>query len=147
MKPIVEILEAAERAVLAHTIESTRGLRAYLCQHGGEAQLSLLQDEAVRRGLYRYMGQRYAELLETVLCRTRQCISLGRIKTEDELRHYLIDLAPSLVRFRDLDLVVKDLLIEARQTGLFSLVAQLAPRPAEERQTAFHRSRTKELTS
>ena len=79
-----------------------------------------------------------------MLCRTRQCISLGRIKTEDELSHYLINLAPSLVRFRDLDLVVKDLLIEARQTGLFSLVSQLAPRPAEERQTAL---RTKELTS
>ena len=129
MNPIVEIVEAAEREVLAHTIESTRGLRTYFCEHGGEVRLSLLQDEAVRRGLYRYMGECYAKSLETVLCRTRQCISLGRIETEDELRHYLINLAPSLVRFRDLDLVVKDLLIEARQTGLFSLVAHLAPRP------------------
>ncbi len=92
--------------------------------------MSSLQEEAVRRGLYRYMGQRYAELLEMVLCRTPQCISLGRIKTEDELRHYLIDLAPSLVQFRDLDLVRKDLLIEARQTGLFSLVAQPCFSPA-----------------
>ena len=70
MNAIVEIVEAAEREVLAHTIESTRGLRAYLCEHGGEARLSHLQEEAVRRGLYRYMGQRYAELLGTVLCRT-----------------------------------------------------------------------------
>ena len=108
--------------------------------------LGSLQEEAVRRGLYRYMGQRYAKLLETVLCRTRQCISLGRMQTEDELRLYLIDLAPSLVRFRDLDLVVKNLLIEARETDLFSLVAQLAPRAAEERQTAFHQPRTKEPT-
>ena len=61
MKPIVEILDAAEREMLAHTIESTRGLRAFFCQHGGEEVLSALQVEAVRRGLYRYMGQRYAE--------------------------------------------------------------------------------------
>lgn len=61
MKPIVEMIEAAEREVLAHTIESTRGLRAFFCQHGGEELMSSLQEEAVRRGLYRYMGQRYAE--------------------------------------------------------------------------------------
>ena len=102
MKPIVEIVEAAEREVLAHTIESTRGLRAYCCEQGGEARLDLLQDEAVRRGLYRSMGECYAKLLSSVLCRTRQCIFLGRIKTEDELSHYLIEVAPSLVRFRTL---------------------------------------------
>ncbi len=127
MNSIVEIVAAAEREVLAHTIESTRGLRAFFCQHGGEETLKSLQEEAVRRGLYRYMGQRYAKLLETVLCRTRQCISLGRIKTEDELKHYLIDLAPSLVWFRDLDLVVKDLLIDARQTGCSALSPSWLP--------------------
>ena len=146
MERLVDIVDAAEREVLAHTIESTRGLRAYFCEHGGEAGLSLLQDEAVRRGLYRYMGEFYAQALSSVLCRTRQCICLGRIKTEGELSHYISALAPSLVRFRDLDLVVKDLLIEARQMGLFSLVSQLAPPPAEEHQIALHQPRTKELT-
>ncbi len=126
MNPIVEIVEAAEREVLAHTIESTRGLRAYLCEHGGETRLSLLQDEAVRRGLYRYMGERYAKLLDTVLCRTRQCIAFGRIRTEDELRLYLVDLAGSLVRYRDLALAINDLLIHARQTGLYSFLASTA---------------------
>jgi hypothetical protein len=123
MDPIVEIVEAAEREVLAHTIESTRGLRAYLRQHGGEEQLSLLQEEAVRRGLYRYMGQDYAKVLETRLCRARQCTAFGRIKTDDELRIYLIELAGSLVRYRDLSLAINDLLIHARQTGLYSLLA------------------------
>jgi len=123
MDPIVEIVEAAEREVLAHTIESTRGLRAYLCQRGGEEQLSLLQEEAVRRGLYRCMGQHYAKVLETMLCRARQCIAFGRIKTDDELRVYLIELAGSLVRYRDLALAMNDLLIHARQTGLYSLLA------------------------
>ena len=126
MNPIVEIVEAAEREVLAHTIESTRGLRAYLCQHGGEAQLTLLQEEAVRRGLYRYMGECYAKVLETMLCRTRQCIAFSQIKTDDELRVYLIDLAGSLVRYRDLALAKDDLLIHARQTGLYSLLASTA---------------------
>ena len=123
MDPIVEIVEAAEREVLAHTIESTRGLRAYFCHHGGEAQLSLLQEEAVRRGLYRYMGECYTKLLETMLCRTRQCIALGRIRTDEELRLYLIDLAGSLVRYRDLALAINDLIIHARQTGVYSLLA------------------------
>ncbi len=123
MNPIVEIVEAAEREVLAHTIESTRGLRAYFCQHGGQERLSLLQEEAVRHGLYRYMGECYAMVLETMLCRTRQCIAFGRIKTDDELRLYLINLAGSLVRYRDLALARNDLLIHARQTGLYSLLA------------------------
>lgn len=126
MKPIVEIVEAAEREVLAHTIESTRGLRAFLCQHGGEEQLSLLQEEAVRRGLYRYMGECYAKELESMLSRTRQCIALGRIRTDDELRLYLIELAGSLVRYRDLALAINDLLIHARQTGVYSLLASAA---------------------
>lgn len=56
MDPIVEIVDAAEREVLAHTIESTRGLRAFLCQHGGEEQLSPLQEAAVRRGLLSLHG-------------------------------------------------------------------------------------------
>ncbi len=93
MKPIVEMIEAAEREVLAHTIESTRGLRAFFCQHGGEELMSSLQEEAVRRGLYRYMGGS----VEVLLHRTRQCIAFGRIRTEDELRLYLVDLAGSLV--------------------------------------------------
>ena len=126
MNPLVEIVEAAEREVLAHTIESTRGLRAFLCQHGGEERLSLLQEEAVRRGLYRYMGECYAKVLETMLCRTRQCIVLGRIRTDEELRLYLIDRAGSLVRYRDLALAINDLLIHARQTGLYSLLASTA---------------------
>ena len=44
MNPIVEIVEAAEREVLAHTIESTRGLRAYLCLSGSEEELGPLQE-------------------------------------------------------------------------------------------------------
>ena len=126
MKPIVEMIEAAEREVLAHTIESTRGLRAFFCQHGGEQLMSSLQEEAVRRGLYRYMGQRYAGAVEVLLHRTRQCIAFGRIRTEDELRLYLVDLAGSLVRYRDLALAINDLLIHARQTGLYSFLASIA---------------------
>jgi hypothetical protein len=125
MAPIVEIVEAAEREVLAHTIESTRGLRAYLCQHGGKERLSLLQEEAVRRGLYRYMGECYAKELEATLCRTRRCIALGRIKTDDELKFYLTDLAATLVRYRDLAPAINDLLIQARQTGVYSLLAHI----------------------
>lgn len=126
MKPIVEILDAAEREVLAHTIESTRGLRAFFCQHGGEEVLSALQVEAVRRGLYRYMGQRYAEAVEALLERTRQCIAFGRIRTEDQLKRYLVELARSLVPYSDLDRAVNDLLIHSRQTGLYSLLASTA---------------------
>ena len=126
MKPIVEILDAAEREVLAHTIESTRGLRAFFCQHGGEEVLSALQVEAVRRGLYRYMGQRYAEAVEALLDRTRQCIAFGRIRTEDQLKRYLVELAKSLMPYSDLDRAINDLLIHARQTGLYSLLASTA---------------------
>lgn len=126
MKPIVEILDAAEREVLAHTIESTRGLRAFFCQHGGEEVLSALQVEAVRRGLYRYMGQRYAEAVEALLERTRQCIALRRIRTEEQLKGYLVELAESLVPYSDLNLAINDLLIHARQTGMYSLLASTA---------------------
>ncbi len=126
MEPIVEMIDAAEREVLAHTIESTRGLRAFFCQHRGEELMSSLQEEAVRRGLYRYMGQRYAEAVEVLLHRTRQCIAFGRIRTENELRLYLVDLAGSLGRYSDRALAINDLPIRARQTGLYSFLASTA---------------------
>lgn len=71
------------------------------------------------------MGECYAKELEATLSRTRRRIVLGRIKTDDELKFYLTDLAATLVRFRDLALVINDLLIEARQTGLYALIVQV----------------------
>ena len=53
MDPIVEIVEAAEREVLAHTIESTRGLRAYLHQamrvwgHPGGLEVTVVDADTV----------------------------------------------------------------------------------------------------
>ena len=126
MERLVEIVDAAEREVLTHHIESTRGLRSFLLQDGGEALLSSLQEEAVKRGLYRYMGQRYAEALKDLLAQTRQCIAFGRIRTNDQLKRYLIELAASLVPYSDLDLAINDLLIHARQTGMPSLLASTA---------------------
>ena len=126
MERLVEIVDAAEREVLAHTVESTRGLRAFFCEHGGEEMLGSLQVEAVRRGLYRYMGQRYAEAVEELLARTRQCIAFGRIRTDDQLRRYLVELAASLVPYSDLALAINDLLIHARQTGMYLLLASTA---------------------
>jgi hypothetical protein len=67
MDSMIEIVKAAEREVLAHTIESTRGLHAYFCLHGGEAQVQRLQQEAVLRGLYRDLAERYTECLGGVL--------------------------------------------------------------------------------
>ena len=131
MDPIVAIVAAAKREVLAHTIESTRGLHAYLDLHGGAERLSLLQEEAVRQGLYRYMGKIYAEILEATLKRTRRCILAGRIGTDDELKRFLVHLAGNLEQYRDLDRVINDLLIEARQTGLYSLLPK--KQPAQER--------------
>lgn len=126
MERLVEIVDAAEREVLAHNVESTRGLRAFFCQHGGEELMSSIQEEAVRRGLYRYMGQRYAEAVKELLARTRQCIAFGRIRTDDQLKRYLGELAASLVAYSDLDLAINDLLIHARQTGMYSLLASTA---------------------
>lgn len=145
MDPIVEIVEAAEREVLAHTIESTRGLRAYLSLHGGEMRLLEMQEEAIRRGLYRYMGDRYGAELEGTLRRTRTCIAAGRITTDEDLRLYLTHVAVSLVRFRDLELVINDLLIEARQTGLYCLITHSRSRLAGQRPLALHQPGTKEL--
>ena len=126
MERLVEIVDAAEQEVLAHTVESTRGLRAFFCEHGGEAMLGSLQIEAVRRGLYRYMGQRYAEAVKELLARTHQCIAFGHIRTEDQLKRYLVELAASLMPYSDLDLAINDLLIHARQTGMYSLLASTA---------------------
>ncbi len=56
------------------------------------------------------MGECYAKEFEATLLRTRQCIVLGWIVTDDELRRYLTDLATTFVRFRDLALVINDLL-------------------------------------
>ncbi len=133
MDPIVEIVAAAEREVLAHTIESTRGLRACLCLHGGEMRLPQMQEEAVRRRLYRYMGERYGTELEGTLRCTRTCIGAGRITSDDELRRYLTHVAVSLVRSRDFDLVINDLLTEARQTELYCLIDKSRSRLAGER--------------
>ena len=88
--------------------------------------LSSLQEEAVRRGLYRYMGQRYAEAVKELLARTRQCIAFGRIRTEGHLKRSLVELGGSLVPYSDLDLAINDLLIHARQTGMYSLLASTA---------------------
>ena len=141
MERLVEIVDAAEREVLAHTVESNRGLRAFFCEHGGEAMLGSLQIEAVRRGLYRYMGQRYAEAVEKLLARTRQCIAFGRIRTDDQLKRYLVELAESLVPYSDLDRAVNDLLIHARQTGLYSLLASTAAKNLPHHGSPYDRDR------
>ena len=127
MEPIADVVRAAKGEVLAHNIESTRGLHAYLLLHGGETGVAALQEEAVRQGLYLYMGLVYSRALRAALDQARRCILARRITADGELRHYLENVALTLEHYRDLDLVENDLLIDARQMGLYSLMAQLQP--------------------
>ena len=74
------------------------------------------------------MEQGYADAVKLLIHRTPQCIAFGRIRTEDELRIYIVDLAGLIVRYRHLAFAINDLLTHARQTACIRFLRVPPPR-------------------
>ena len=62
--------------------------------------LEVLQEQAVREGLYRCLGERYSFALQSAISQARNAIQLGLIGSEPELAAFIQTMAASLKRFR-----------------------------------------------
>jgi hypothetical protein len=127
MNTAAEIIEAARQRILAHRIECSMDLLGYLRLRASleDIPLERLQEEAVRQGLYRYLGERYAWALQSAISQARSAVQMGLIGSEAELAAFIQTKGDSLERFRREDRTLSDLFIDARQGGLYELIAPL----------------------
>jgi hypothetical protein len=127
MNTAAEIIEAARQRIRAHRIECSVDLLEYLSFWASleDVDLEVLQEEAVRQGLYRCLGQQYALALKSAISQARNAIQLGMIGSEAELAAFIQTMGDSLKCFRREDRTLSDLSIDARQAGLFELIAPL----------------------
>ena len=123
MNTVAEIIDAGRQRILTHRIECSVDLLEYLSFRASRENvpLELLQEEAVREGLYLCLGHQYALALQTAISQARNAIQLGLIRSEAELVDFIQVRAGSLKRFRR-DRVLSDLLIDARQEDLYELI-------------------------
>ena len=130
MNTVAEIIEAARQRILAHRIECSMDLLEYLSFWASleDVALEVLQEEAVREGLYRCLGERYSLALQSAISQARNAIQLGLIRSEAELGAFIQTMVDSLKRFRHEDRTLSDLSIDARQGGLYELIASLGER-------------------
>jgi hypothetical protein len=126
MNTVTEVIEAARQRILAHRIECSIDLLQYLSFWASleDVALEVLQEEAVREGLYRCLGERYS-LLQSAISQARNAIQLGFIGSEAELAAFIQTMGDSPKRFRREDRTLSDLSIDARQGGLYELIAPL----------------------
>ena len=134
MNPAAEIIEAARKRILVHRIQCSVDLLEYLSFRSSveDVTLEVFQEEAVRQGLYRYLGQQYALALQSAISQARNAIQLGVIGSEAELTAFIHTLTDSLKRFRREDRTLSDLSIDARQGGLYELIGSLGERSCRE---------------
>jgi len=127
MNTVAEIIEAARQRILAHRIECSMDLLEYVSFWASleDVALEVLQEEAVREGLYRCPGERYSLALQSAISQARNAIQLGLIGSEAELGAFIQAMVDSLKRFRHEDRTLSDLSIDARQGGLYELIAPL----------------------
>src|SRR5450432_3586882 len=124
MNTVAEIIEAARQRILAHRIQCSLDLLEYLSFRSSVegVTLEVLQEEAVRQGLYRYLGEQYALALQSAISQATKSIQLGLVCSEAELGGFIQSMAESLSCFRREDRARCDLLIDARQEGLYELI-------------------------
>jgi hypothetical protein len=126
MNTVAEIIEAARQRILAHRIQCSVDLLEYLSFRSSveDVTLEVLKEEAVRQGLYRYLGEQHALALQSAISQATKLIQLGLICSEAELAGFIQSLAESLSCFRCEDRALCDLIIDARQGGLYELIKE-----------------------
>ena len=122
-----QLISLAWTRVLTQAIYKGGALTVFLereCQEQG-IQFEVAYAEALSSGLYRYLGSRYQSALTAVIGKARDSIDFGLILDEDELRRYLDDAAHSAIPHMPSEKVLVDLMIDARQSGLFDLLVNV----------------------
>ncbi len=125
MSALTEITSDGLQRILAHNIHGSRGLLKHLylkASFDESVTVEQLQQEAVRQGLYRLLGKRYALALSSMIALAEDAILHRQINSDDELAIFLEGAAASLNRFDRGDKALRDLRIDARQKGLYTLI-------------------------
>ncbi len=127
MRSYENIVEKARRLILDHKLRSGPALMEYFASRVAldpSLDPDGLQKEAVARGLYRYMGERYLLALKFALSCAEAGIKLDVIRSDEELARFLERASHAMAPFGHCGKVLADLKIEACQLGLHALLAQ-----------------------
>jgi hypothetical protein len=120
------IHEALERIVAGRILSSgnlTSFLQAASNRDGLVTERDLI-DAALRKGLYADLGRKYQLNLNAVIDSARGKIADGAIQTAAQLRLFLEREAPKIPGGSDPLKIERDLLIDARQGGLYELLVE-----------------------
>jgi hypothetical protein len=122
------IVHEAEERIVAGRILSSANLTSFLQaasnRDGLVAERDLI-DAALQKGLYADLGRKYQSRLNAVIDAARGEIAVGSIQTAAQLRSYLEAEAPKVVGGSDPLKIERDLLIDARQGGLYKLLTEV----------------------
>jgi hypothetical protein len=119
-----QLMDRAETRILAHEIYTGGALTAFLEKECGALNLNFefAYTEALSRGLYRVLGERYQKVLTSTIRMAEEDIRSGLIENMADLRFYFESVARNYVPRMPREKVVVDLTIDARQAGLFELL-------------------------
>lgn len=122
------IVHEAEERICAGRILSSANLTSFLQaasnRDGLVAERDLI-DAALRMGLYADLGRKYQSRLNAVINAARGEIAIGAIRSAAQLRSFLEAEAPKVVCGSDPMKIERDLLIDARQGGLYDLLPEV----------------------
>jgi hypothetical protein len=119
-----QLMDRAETRILAHEIYTGGALTAFLEKECRALNLNFesAYTEALSRGLYRVLGERYQKVLTSTIRMAEEDIRSGLIENMADLRFYFESVARNYVPRMPREKVVVDLTIDARQAGLFELL-------------------------
>ncbi len=116
------IISEAEERVYSGRILSGGALTSFLhaasCREGAVSERELI-DAALDKGLYADLGSKYQRRLTGIIDEARREIEMGAITSSASLREFLELTARSVIDGYDPLKVLSDLLIDARQGGLY----------------------------
>lgn len=121
------VLSSAKNRIMALEIANTAMLTDFL-EEAAAIDLTLtsreLIDEAIKAGLYAFMGKQYQLGLDYIIGLASDAIAHGLITSESGLASYLTRKAPLIANGIDAERVLMDLKIDARQGGLFERIRE-----------------------
>ncbi len=121
------IVRDAEERIYSGRILSGGALTSFLqaasYRDGAVSERELI-DAALDRGLYADLGSKYQRRLNGIIDEARRQIAMSAITSSASLREFLDHAAPSVIGGYDSLKVERDLLIDARQGGLYELLPE-----------------------
>ena len=119
-----QLMDRAETRILAHEIYTGGALTEFIEDECKALTLNfqLAYAEALARGLYRILGERYQKALTSTIRMVREDIMSGLIETTSDLEFYLESAARTYVPWMPREKAILDLRIDARQAGLYELL-------------------------